>query len=202
MKEIVMPGDLLFDKPVRQENTFVENGKTYATVMGLFEREKGAVVSLEGAWSPRIGDIVVGIVTGSKNSVYEIELSFFGRAILIGSKYDRQTYKIGDVVESEVKDIENRKTLILWRPRVLYGGTILEVKPTKIPRIIGKNDTMVQQISALTKTTIVVGNNGIIWLKGGNIGLATTAIRTIEDEAHTSGLTERIKQMLETNATK
>ncbi len=37
----------------------------------------------------------------------------------------------------------------------------------------------------------------MVWLKGGNIALATTAIRKIEDEAHTSGLTERIKNLLE-----
>ncbi len=71
---------------------------------------------------------------------------------------------------------------------MLYGGTILEIRPTKIPRVIGKNNTMVQQIAAMTKSTIVVGNNGIIWLKGGNVALATEAIRKIEDEAHTSGL--------------
>jgi exosome complex component RRP4 len=188
---------MLFDKPMRVDNTYVENGKTYAKVMGLFERERGTVVSLEGSWSPRVDDLVVGIITNARNSVYEVDLSFFGRSILIGSKYDRHTYNPGDVIEASVKDIENRKTVILWRPRVLYGGTILEIKPAKVPRVIGKANTMVQQISALTKSVIVVGNNGIIWLKGGNVALATAAIRQIEEEAHISGLTERIKKMLD-----
>ncbi len=202
MREIVTPGDKISDNVVRVDNTYVENGKTYSKVLGLFDSEKGTVVSLEGTWSPRVGDMVIGIVISARNSVYEIDLSFFGRALLIGSKYDRHTYNAGDVIEAEVKDIENRKTIILWRPRVLYGGNILEIKATKVPRVIGKNNTMVQQIAALTKSVISVGNNGIIWIKGGDMGLATQAIRQIEDEAHTSGLTERIKKMLETNATK
>ncbi len=202
MKEIVTPGDQVSDKVIKVENTYVENGKTYSKVLGLFDSEKGSLVSLEGSWSPRVADIVVGIVANAKNSVYEIDLNFFGRSLLIGSKFDRHTYKVGDVVECEVKDVEDRKLVILWRPRVLYGGTLLEVRPSKIPRIIGKNNTMVQQIAALTKSTISVGTNGRIWMKGGNIALATTAIRKIEDEAHTTGLTERIKAMLETNATK
>ena len=197
VREIVMPGDMIFDKPMRIDNSYVENGRTYSEVLGLFDSERGTLVPLEGAWSPRRDETVVGIVTNSKNQVYEVDLSFYGRAILIGSKYDRHTYKPGDVIQAEVKDIENRKTVILWRPRTLYGGTLLDVRATKVPRIIGKANTMIMQIANLTKSNIVVGNNGIVWLKGGNIGLATAAIRKIENEAHTSGLTERIKNLLD-----
>lgn len=197
MRQIVIPGELIANEPVRLDNTYIENGKTFAKVLGLYETDKKQVIPLEGIWQPRIGDIVVGIVLSSRNAVYEIDLSFFGRSILIGSKFDRQTYKPGDVVEAEVKDVEDRRTIILWRPRVLLGGTILEVKPTKVPRIIGKANTMIEQISKLTKCNISVGNNGIIWIKGANVALATEAIRKIESEAHLSGLTEKIKEMLE-----
>lgn len=196
-----MPGDVIFDKPMRVDNSYVENGKTYAEVLGLFDSERGSLVALEGAWTPRRDETVIGIITNSKNQVYEVDLSFYGRAILIGSKYDRHIYKPGDVIQAEVKDVENRKTVILWRPRTLYGGTILDVRTTKIPRIIGKANTMIMQIANGTKTNIVVGNNGMVWLKGGNVGLATEAIRKIEDEAHTSGLTERIKALLDSQKT-
>ena len=196
-RQLVIPGEMIASEPVRLDNTYVENGKTFAKVLGFYESEKRQVIPLEGIWQPRIGDIVVGIVVNARNAVYEIDLSHFTRSILIGSKFDRQAYKPGDVIEAEVKDIEDRKTLILWRPRVLFGGTILEVRPTKVPRIIGKANTMIEQISKLTKCNISVGNNGIIWLKGADVPLATEAIRKIEDEAHLPGLTEKIKQMLE-----
>ncbi len=200
-RQIVIPGDLVAEQALKIEHSYIDNGKTYAKVLGLLDTEKGTIVPLEGIWSPRIGDTVVGIVTGMRSTVYEVDLDFFGRSILIGSKYDRHTYKIGEVIEAEVKDVEDRKTIILTRPQSLFGGTILSVKPTKIPRVIGKANTMVQQIAAMTKSNIIVGNNGLVWMKGGDIGLATAAIRKIESEAHTQGLTEQIKMMLEKGTT-
>lgn len=197
MRKIVVPGDVIAETPVRLENTYIEKGRTFADALGLFDSERKQVVSLEGIWMPRIGDIVIGIVTNERNSVYEINLSFFGRAILIGDRMDRNKFKVGDVVEAEVKDVENRKTVILWRPRSLRGGNVLEVKPAKIPRLIGKNNTMIEQIKNYTGCLLVVGMNGIVWMRGGDISLATTAIRQVEGEAHISGLTERIKSMLE-----
>ncbi|MDE1868776.1 MAG: hypothetical protein KGH60_02310 [Candidatus Micrarchaeota archaeon] len=197
MREIVLPGDLLEEKPVRMENAFVENNKTYAKVLGMYDKEHSSLIALEGVYQPRIDDVVVGIISEVKNKVYEVDLAFFGRCLLIAGKYDRETYKQGDVVEAVIKNIEDRKTIILTDARPLSGGTILQVKPTKIPRIIGKGSTMIRQISDLAKCHVVVGKNGTVWMRGGNVALATEAILTIEREAHLSGLTEKIKRMLE-----
>ena len=201
MKDIVVPGDMIYDKPIRMENAFVENGKTYSKILGILEKEKGVLVPLEGSWRPRIGDTVIGIVTESKGKVYIVDLSYFGRAILIGSM-DRfegrmEPMKEGDMIEARVKDIEDSNTIILAYPKVLNGGTFISIKPIKVPRIVGRNDTMIRQIADLTGTYIIVGKNGMVWMRGGDIALATLAIRKIENEAHTSGLTERIKKMLE-----
>jgi exosome complex component RRP4 len=59
---------------------------------------------------------------------------------------------------------------------------------------------MIDQIKSITKTDIVVGLNGMIWLRGGEAELATEAIFKVEREAHVSGLTESIRQYLEANA--
>ncbi len=201
MRRIVLPGELLAEEPMRFDNSYMENGKTYSKVLGIYEDEKKSIVPLEGVWNPHIGDIVVGIITEVRNAVYMVDLAYFGRGILISSKYERQEYTPGTVIEAEVKNIEEKNTIILQYPKALYGGTILEVKPTKVPRIMGKANTMVSQIRDLTKTNMVVGRNGVVWMKGGNIALATSVIRQIETEAHTSGLTERIKKELESRQT-
>jgi exosome complex component RRP4 len=73
---------------------------------------------------------------------------------------------------------------------------ISERKPTKVPRVIGKGNTMIDQIANLTKCRISVGMNGLVWLNDGDLRLAVSALRRIEREAHTSGLTEKIKKML------
>ncbi len=201
VREIVVPGEAVADRPVRMHNTCICNDKTYATIVGLFDKEHNEIIPLEGGWLPHIEDVVVGIVKSSRNSVYEVDLSYFKRSILIASKFERHPLKVGDIIEASIKDIEDRKTIILYRERALHGGTMIEVKASKVPRIIGKNSTMVNQISELTGASITVGRNGIIWMRGGDVGLATEAILKIEDEAHVAGLTERIRVMLK-NRTK
>lgn len=196
IKTIVLPGDLISEKPLRVENTFLENSKTYSKVLGIYDKTNNNIVPLEGSWIPHISDKVVGVVIRSRNTVYEVDLLHFTRSIMIGSKFDRHIFKAGEPIEAVIKDIESRKTIILEEAKSLYGGVVIRIKPTKIPRIIGKSNTMIKQITEATKSQVVVGMNGLIWIKGGNLALATEAILKIENEAHTSGLTERIKKML------
>lgn len=197
MKEIITPGELVSNSAVRNPYTYVDNGKTYSMVLGMYEKEPLSIVPLESIWYPRIEDTVIGIVTSVRNSVYEVDLRFHGRSIIIGGKFERFSFKPGDVVEATIKDVEEKRTIILSYPKFLEGGTLISVKPAKIPRIIGRDNTMIMQIANSAKTNIVVGKNGLIWLKGGNVALATEAIFKVQDEAHVSGLTERIKRMMD-----
>jgi exosome complex component RRP4 len=196
MQKIVVPGEELADKPLRIDNTIVDNGKTYSTLMALYDDEKKTLTPLEGLWYPRGGDSVIGIIEEDKFNVYTVALDAPYRG-LIFSKDVEGDLVAGDIIEATVKELDKTKTAMLARPRRLSGGKILYLKPSKIPRILGKGNTMIRQLSTETQSNIKVGMNGLIWLNGGNMDLATEAILTIQDEAHTSGLTERIKNMLE-----
>jgi exosome complex component RRP4 len=58
---------------------------------------------------------------------------------------------------------------------------------------------MIQTIEQATQTRILIGQNGVIVVTGRSpegIGLAVKAIKMVEDEAHTSNLTQRIKVLL------
>lgn len=199
MREIVTPGEVVWETPIRSNNTYISNGKTYSKVLGMKDSTANDVIPLAGAWSPRIDDSVVGIVSGVKAKVYIIDLSYFGKALLIPGKYDNYEFKIGDMLSAIIKDVEGRKTIILKDPQQLKGGTLLNIKPKKIPRVIGKKSTMIKQVAELTGSHIIVGMNGLVWLNEGNIGLAVRALLKIEREAHTQGLTEAIKEFLEQN---
>ncbi len=194
---MVFPGDMVSNAPIRNAYVYVEDGKSYAMTIGTYDAASGQFVPLEGNWTPRIEDTVIGIISSERNNVYEVDLNFHGRALIIGGKFEKFSFKVGDVVEATIKDIEDRRTIILVYPRLLSGGLILLVKPSKIPRVIGKDNTMVKQIADSTKSTIAVGRNGMVWLNGGDAGLAAAAIQRIENEAHVPGLTERIKNMVE-----
>ncbi len=196
-REIVVPGDMVSEKPERIENTYVYSGKAYSKVLGIYDAGVKSIVPLEGAWKPRRDDSVVGIVTEVRNKVYIVDLSYFGKCFIILGKYDEYAFNEGDIFYGEVKDIESRKNVVIKEAKHLEGGIIIHVKPKKVLRIIGKKSTMVRQISDLTGTEIIVGLNGIIWLNGGRIDLAVKTIFKIEREAHNRGLTDAIKSYLE-----
>ena len=203
MSRIVLPGDKLSDTQLRIENALLEDGKTYATVMGLFDDSKGLFIPLENLWYPKPEDEIIGLVDDSRNGVYMISMNspFHG---LIISKYGAgPDLDPGDIVSCVVRSVKRESDkimLILVRPRKLIGGKTVMIKPSKVPRIIGKANTMLQLLTDKTKCNIVIGMNGIIWLKGGDVPMALSAIRKIQDEAHVSGLTERITQMLSKKA--
>jgi exosome complex component RRP4 len=86
----------------------------------------------------------------------------------------------------------------------LKGGRIINVSSNKVPRIVGKQGSMVSMIKDATKCNITVGQNGLIWINGPPEGelLAVKSIRKIEEESHLSGLTDKIKEFLEKNKPK
>ncbi len=195
MSTIVVPGELLDEHPLHMEYAFIENNRTYSTILGTYDPEKKILIPLEGIWYPRKGDEVIGIVSDARMSTYSVDLNAPYKGLII-SKYTEARLAIGDVIEGVVRAVEG-SDIVIMRARKLYGGDILDIKPSKIPRVIGRNNTMLNELMEGTKSTIRVGMNGRIWIKGGNTVLATEAILKIQEEAHTAGLTERIKKMLQ-----
>jgi len=78
---------------------------------------------------------------------------------------------------------------------------VIEMSPSKVPRVIGKNGSMIQTLKNMTGCRIYVGQNGRIWIDGelDDMTLAVKAIKMIEDEAQNLGLTEKVKRFLEEN---
>ncbi|MCL4365413.1 MAG: KH domain-containing protein [Candidatus Marsarchaeota archaeon] len=195
MQRIVVPGEKINDTPIRIDNTLTDKGGTFACILGIYDEEKKVLVPLEGLWLPRQGDTVIGVVEEDRANMYIINLNAPYKGIAL-SKFMETELSVGDMVVATVKELEKGGTVMLLRPQGLRGGKLMSVKPSKVPRIIGKSNTMIRQIIDNTGTSITIGLNGVIWLKGGNIDLAADAILRIEEEAHTSGLTERIGRML------
>ncbi|MCL5786795.1 MAG: hypothetical protein M1520_01160, partial [Candidatus Marsarchaeota archaeon] len=59
MQRIVIPGEKLSDTAVRMHNTLVHQGKTYSTIVGLYNDEKNILIPMEGLWHPAYGDLEV-----------------------------------------------------------------------------------------------------------------------------------------------
>lgn len=81
----------------------------------------------------------------------------------------------------------------------INDGYIIEISPPKIPRVIGKRGSMIKILKELTRCRIFVTQNGRIWINGKNEKyerVLMEAIFKIEREAHTAGLTDRIKYFI------
>jgi len=213
-REVVVPGQLLAEGRYRPSfGTYDEGGKIYSSLMGLAELRGNTVkvVALEGEYIPKEGDLVIGVITIVAGNNWKIDVGGPYLASLHANNALRRPYSddiseymdMGDVVSAEVSAFDRQSGPFLSMKErgleVLEGGMILEVSPAKIPRIIGRRGSMINMINDHLRIDTVVGQNGRIWIKSPDIErlrLAIKAFRMIEEQAHTSNLTDRINKML------
>ena len=114
-----------------------------------------------------------------------------------------QILDVGDTVVAKIVDLDRKRTPILSIMGRELGrardGFIIEITPSKIPRLIGKKGSMINMILKETNCQVTIGQNGKVLISGRNMEdeeLVVKVIRKIEAEAHTSGLTNRIQEYL------
>jgi exosome complex component RRP4 len=212
-RKLVLPGDLIGEGRAGH-GAFEENGKVFSRFVGLAEEKADMhfVIPLSGIYNPKRGDGVIGKIEDvifSKwivdiNSPYEavLPLSEATDEFIDMTKTDLTKYfTYGDLIFSEISTVSKTKNVQLSmrdrKCRKLRGGRLISVTPAKVPRIIGKGGSMVEMVKEMTKTQIVVGQNGLVWVKGDNEDIAMEAVTEIEKKSHVHGLTDQIKIMLE-----
>ena len=114
-----------------------------------------------------------------------------------------QYFDVGDYVVAKVTNVTSQKLVDLSTKgpglNKLRGGRIVAVNCFKVPRVIGKQGSMVKMIKDATGCRITVGQNGLLWISGSpkNEAVAVSAIRMIEKYSHTKGLTDKVKEFLD-----
>ncbi len=194
MKQLVFPGDKVADEPRRIPGCYVEDGKTYAANVSL--QSDDHIVPLKGYYVPKTGDDIIGIVEEERFSGYNLALnSPYGASL--SARDTRDELHLRDAVYAKILAVNEVKEAVLVEPQKLAPGSMVAIDSVKVPRIIGRNGSMLDTLSKFTGSRITVGKNGIVHVEGGNADLAMKAVEKICRESHTSGLTERITQMLE-----
>ncbi|MDH5447931.1 MAG: exosome complex RNA-binding protein Rrp4 [Candidatus Bathyarchaeota archaeon] len=216
-RQLVTPGDLVAEgNYIAGENTFKENEKLYATRVGLveYEERRVSVVALKAFYIPTIGDTIIGKVTDVTMGGWILDINAPYLALLRASDVMERSYRpqrdelssifdVGDLVIAKIVSYDRTRDPLLTVREPGLGkitrGQILEITPTKIPRIIGRKGSMIGVIKRETGCHILLGQNGLVLISGKNLEdeqLAVMAIRKIENESHTSGLTDRVTDML------
>jgi exosome complex component RRP4 len=198
MKEIYIPGDKL-PTSVRvsrlNQNAVRKQGNVlYATVVGSVDEDM--FMPFEMVYIPKEGDSIVGIVTDKRNIGYFIDTGTAYEGLIL-SRETRADFHIGDIVFAKAERIEEPDTVILSNPKLLDVGRILDVPSSKIPRLIGKEASMINLIKEKTGASILVGANGYVWISSrGKINKAIQAITKVINKAHLNGLTDEITKFL------
>jgi len=211
--EIVAPGDLLAEGDFKSgEGTYKENNKIFSSLLGLAE-QKGKliyVVPLESPYIPKIGDIVIGKVLSSSVNGSSIDLGSLYNAALFPEysgkfrEYDEsEIYKVGDIIIAKIISFNRTRDPYLTTGErglgKLIGGSLIRINPAKVPRLIGKKGSMIKMLKEETNARIKIGQNGFIWFSVRDErmeDILIEAIKKIEREAHTSGLTDRVKELI------
>lgn len=211
-RKIVIPGETIAkgEDFLPGEGTEKKGNEIVALRYGLSEENNKLVkvIPLSGVYQPRRGNIVIGKVENITFNGWVIDIGTPENAFLSLTEVPRYVNK--DALD-EVMDIRNMVVAKIWtinkrgidlsiKSRGLGKideGLIVKISPNKVPRIIGKEGSMINLIKDETGCNITVGQNGFVWIKGDNIEnelFAKKAILYVTEKSFISGLTEDVKK--------
>ncbi len=214
VREVVVPGDILDGAGLKPGvGTFSEGGHIYAARLGIKSERAGYVnvIPLGGTYIPRPGDAVIGKVVDLGPSYWLVDIKSPYPAPLHVNEVpwrvdfgDTARYlDVEDAILAKILNVDETRRVSLTMKnhtsRKLTGGQIVEISHAKVPRVIGKKGSMINLIKGYTKCRMFVGQNGRIWIDGELDDMIHTvsAVKMIEDQAQTMGLTESVRAHLE-----
>ncbi len=210
-RKAVIPGEVIVkgDQYLPGEWTEKKGDEIIALKFGLADEYNRLVkvIPLSGVYNPRVGNIVVGKVRDMTFNGWLIDIGASEDAFLQVAEVPRYVNKgsldevmdMGDVLSAKIIGINKRGIDVTIKSRSLgkiEEGIIIKINPNKVPRVIGKEGSMVKLIKDETTCNITVGQNGFIWIKGDTIEnelFAKKAIFFVAENSSSAGLTDDIK---------
>jgi len=217
-REIVVPGEIVAEGMdyLPAKGILREGERLIASQIGMINVEGRLVklIPLTGSYSPKKNDLVIGKVVNITFSGWIIDIGHSNLSMLSlkdgSNDYIEKTadltqyYDFNDVIIAMITNVtkSNAIDLSMKGPGLmkLIGGIIIDIDPTKIPRVIGKQGSMISLIKTKTNCKIMTGQNGKIWIKGEDPKMelkAIEAIKLVERESHIEGLTQIVEKFLE-----
>jgi exosome complex component RRP4 len=214
-RKVVIPGEVVSkgEDFLPGEGTEKRGEEIVAIRYGLAEETNKLVkvIPLSGVYQPRRGNVVIGKVENVTFNGWVIDINTAGGAFLSLMEVPRYVNKddleevmmIGDMVVAKIGSINKRGidlTIKLKGLGRLDRGIIISINPNKVPRVIGKEGSMISLIKDETKCRITVGQNGLIWINGDKVDdelFAKKAIFHVAENSFMSGLTEEMKEWFE-----
>ncbi len=216
-KELVVPGEVLVEGMdyLPANGVFREGERIIANTIGLVSVDNRLVklIPLTGFYMPKRNDVVIGKVANINFNGWMIDIGHSNLAMLtlkeatseyIDKKADlSKFYDFGDIIAAKIVSVTKDGTsdLSMKGPGLnkLMNGRVIDVAPSKVPRIIGKQGSMINIIKSKINCRMVVGQNGKVWIqseKPEDEKKAIDIVRFIEKESIKEGLTEKVEKLL------
>jgi len=216
-RTVTIPGEIIAsgEDYLPGEGTKREGNNIISTRFGLAE-EMGRVIkviSITGAFIPRKNNVVLGRIINITLNGWLVDIDSAASAFIpidesprFISKYEMDQFlDIGDVVAAKICSINARGIDLTLKGKglgKLEKGFIFRVIPNRIPRVIGREGSMINLIKERTGCDITVGQNGWIWIKGNTLDAqirARKAIEFVTQKVYVEGLTEQVEEWFEKN---
>jgi len=216
-RKIVIPGEIIVEGEdyLPGESTEKREGKIFALKYGLAEEQNNLikVIPLSGVYHPRRGNVVIGKVENITHNGWIIDIGAADSAFLsmmevpkyVNKDAMEEVLNIGDMVNAKVWAMNKRGIDLSTKSRGLgkiEEGLIFNINPNKVPRVIGKEGSMIKLIKNYTGADITVGQNGTVLVKGSTIDselFAKKAIMHVCDKSFVAGLTDEMNEWFKEN---
>ena len=214
-RKVVIPGEIIVtgDNYLPGEGTEKKGENIIAITYGLAEELKDLVkvIPLSGVYRPRKGNVIIGKVENLTFNGWILNIGISENAFLPLSEVPTYVNKnnleevmdIGEMAIAKIRDV-GKKSIDLSIQGKGFGrideGIIIEINPNKVPRVIGKEGSMINLIKTNTGCNITVGQNGLICISGEEIEdelLAKKAINFVAERSYIGGLTDELKGWFE-----
>lgn len=195
-RKIVLPGEKIAEGKFRIPNTYTEGENIYATLIGFID-ETNRYVPIEKRYKPEVGELVVGVVTDARHVGYGVDLNLPIEGF-ISTKFMHATLSLGDMIIARIRSIEKNGIIELTDVKRLPRGKLVTFPSSKVPRLVGKQNSMLDIIKKYGGGDVVVGTNGYVWIsEKANIPLILKVMEMIEEKAHKRGLTDQVVDFFE-----
>lgn len=215
--EIVVPGEELATGMdfLPGFGTYRNKETIVASRLGVVRVDGRAIklTPLSGRYVPKKGDTIICKVVDITFNGWRLDTNSAYSALLnmkdASSDYIEkgadltQYFDVGDYLVTTITQVTSQKMIdtSMKGPALhkLKGGRIIEVNTNKVPRIIGKQGSMISIIKKGTNCKITVGQNGLVWIQGAPKDeiRAVQLIKRVERDAHIPGLTDKMKGEIE-----
>jgi exosome complex component RRP4 len=213
-RQMVIPGETIVsgNEYLPGEGAYRDGTDVVAGRYGIadvFEKHV-RVIPVSGAYYPRRGNTIIGTIVDITFNGWLINFGGAQNAFLpvaevpryINRNELREFLDFGESVVVKVWDVKSRGIDVSMKMRgfgKIEGGMIISVNPNKVPRIIGKEGSMVKLIKGATGCDITVGQNGKVWIAGNSVDKEITTRKIVEfivDNATTHGLTDKVEKYI------